>query len=208
MKKSIFSLAALVLSSALASAQVNTVPQVGVNTSNTRANTYSSTMWGLVPASSATDFWCMNGSATRNIHLRRLYISGTAGTAINTVVYLKLNHSLDTGGTAATGNAAPVIAPNNPNNPTSTVSASTAYTANPTVNDASPNQLVTFNVSFPTSSGLLVPTLVQAGSSVDFYDQSWDIPKATTVVQQLCLNLNAATISTGSLTVSAEWTED
>lgn len=192
---------------AAAEAQVNVVPQVGMISSILRQNTYSAISIGLVPAASATDFLCLNGSTTKNVHLRRIVYTGTAGTAITTPVILKLNHSLDTGGTAATGLALPVAAPNDPNSPAATVTL-TAYTANPTVTDTSPNYLMAPAISYSTTTTESPVDFLQSGSSVDMFSQGWNIPKAATVTQQLCLNLNGVTVTTGVFATSLEWTED
>lgn len=196
------------LASANAYAQgVNQVPQVGTISNILKRNTYSAISVGLVPAASATDIVCLNGSTSKNVHLRRVVLSGTAGTAITTPVVLKLNHSLDTGGTAATGLALPVAAPLNPNNPAATATL-TSYTANPTVTDSTPNYLLAPAVSFGVTTTVGEADVYTAGTSIDFFDQGWDIPKAATVTQQLCLNLNGVSISSGVLAISLEWTED
>lgn len=209
MKRSLLSSVALVALGGAASAQVNVVPQVGVISGIVRSNTYTASSAQLVPAASATDIFCVNGSTSRNIHIKKFLISGTAGTAITTPILVNYNHSLDTGGTAATSLAAPVAVPNNPNNPTSTVAATTAYTGNPTVNDTAPNLLAAFAVSFAvTTTANPQPIAVYAGTTIDELDQAWDIPKASAVVNQICLNLDGKSISSGVLNVTAEWTED
>ena len=185
--------------------QVNSVPQIGVITATQNIPTFSAISVGLVPASSATDIFCLNGSTTKTVSLTRLLISGTAGTAITTPVVLKLNHSLDTGGTAATGLALPASAPTNGADvATATL---TAYTANPTIPDTSPNYLFAPAISFGATTTVNQPVEFHSGHNVDWFDKHWDIQKAATVVQQLCLNLNAVSISSGVLAISAEWTE-
>ena len=208
MRKLLLSSAAVLGLCAPAFAQVNVVPQIGVNTANLRQNTYTATAVKLVPAASATDIMCLNGSTSKNVRLRQVAISGRAGTAINTEFLLNLNHSLDTGGTPATGLALPVAAPHNPNNPAATATL-TAYTANPTVNDTTPNLLLGQAVTLATATGLLQgPPDYLAGSAIDFYNQGWDIPKAGTVVQQICVNLNGVSISSGVLDITFTWTEE
>ena len=200
------SLTALLGAGAIALAQgVNTVPQVGLITSTLNQNTFSAISVGLVPAASATDIFCLNGSTSKVVSLTRLLVTGTAGTAITTPVILKLNHSLDTGGTAATTLALPVAAANNGlDTATATL---TAYTANPTVNDSTPSYLLAPAISFGATTTVNQPVEFHSGHNVDWFDKHWDIQKASTVVQQLCLNLNAVSISSGVLAISAEWTE-
>ena len=185
--------------------QVNYVPQIGAITSTLNQNTFSAVSVGLAPASSATDIFCLNGSTSKTVHLDHLLITGTAGTAITTPVVLKLNHSLDTGGTPATGLALPAPAPNNSTDvATATL---TAYTANPTVNDSTPNYLMAPAISFAVTTTANQPVNYYAGQPNGWFNKGWDIRPATTVVQQLCLNLNAVSISSGVLAISAEWTE-
>ena len=191
---------------AYAQGQVNVVPQVGQINSIIKNSTFSGTAIGLVPAASATDIFCLKGSTSKMVHLDRLIISGTAGTAVTTPVLLNLNHSLDTGGTAASGLALPVPVPLNG---TDVASATmTAYTANPTVTDATPNLLLGPAIGFPvTTTATQRATELVAGSSVDMFNKGWDIQKAGTVVQELCLNLNGVSVSSGVLSITAEWTE-
>lgn len=203
MRKFLLAGVALLGIAALARAQVNVVPQVGVATANLRQNTYGAISVGLVPASSATDIACLDGAASKTVTLRRLVISGTAGTAITTPVVVLRRATLDTGGTPATGLALPVAGKFNSTEPAS-VATLTAYTANPTVNDSSPTYLMAPAVSFAVTTGAVSPTVLNFGSSVDAYDMGLDLKSAT---QQICLNLNAATVATGVLAISMEWVE-
>jgi len=212
MKRLILAAAALILAlGGFAASQVNVVPQIGVISGVISANTYSATAVGLVPAASATDIYCINGSTKRNIHLRRFIFSGSAGTAITTPVLINYNHSLDTGGTPASGKALPVATPLVPTNPASTSSAQVSYTANPTVNDASPNLMGAVAPTFALTTTVNLPVELDFGSGAGggiSFNQSIDIPKASTVVAQVCVNLNGVSISSGSLTIYTEWTED
>jgi hypothetical protein len=210
MRKFVLSLVALLtLLGAFGHAQqggVNTVPQVGVNTANLRQSTYSAVSIGLVPvAAGATDAFCISGGATKNIAIRRIGISGTATTAVEVPVTILRRTALDTGGTAATGAALPVAGRNNTNNDASTA-VLTAYTANPTINDASPKYFRTASIALPLASaniGQFNEWLF--GTPIDFYEQGLDIPKNTT--QQYCINLNSTAIAGGLLYIEIEWTE-
>jgi hypothetical protein len=188
---------------------VNTVPQIGVICAVVGQPTYTATAVLLAPASSATDIMCLNGSTTKTVSLRRVLISGTAATAITTPVLLNLNHSLDTAGTPATGLALPVAAPLNPSNAAATATV-TAWTTNGTVNDTTPNLLWGQAVPFPVTTTATNPiTQIEAGpGAVTLFSQSWDIPKAGTVVQQICINLDGKTIATGLLNITFEWAEN
>lgn len=208
LKKALLGSVAGLLFAASASAQVNHVPQIGDLTWINRAMTYTASGVLMVPAATATDIFCLNGSTSRNVHLRRLIISGTAGTAITTPVLVNLNHSLDTGGTANTGLGLPVPVPLSTNNPTATATL-TSYSANPTVNDTTPNLLGVVAQSFAVTTSTGASTQITMGSGgIDLFEQGWDILKAGTVVQQICLNLDGKTVTTGLINVTAEWTED
>ena len=207
MKKLILLSAALVLGLiALAFAQVNSVPQVGVISGINRTQTYTASSVALVPAASATDFWCLNGSTSKNVSIRQITIAGTAGTAITTPVLVNLNHSLDTIGTPATGLALPVAVPLNTTNAAATATP-TAWTANGTVNDATPNLLSVLVPTFQVTTTANLQTIQYFGTSVDELNQGLDIVKAATVVQQICLNMNGKTVSTGLLNITVVWTE-
>lgn len=194
------------LLTASASAQVNTVPQVGLITSTLRIPTYTASSVALVPASAATDIFCMSPGTSRNISIRRITLGGTAGTAITTPFLVYRRVSLDTGGTAATGLALPVAVPNSPNDPAS-VSTLTAYTANPTVVDSSPSLMDNMLADLPvtTAAGGITETSHSYGSSVDFYNKGLDLIKNTT--QQMCISLNGATVASGVLQITVTWQE-
>lgn len=189
-----------------ASAQVNTVPQVGVNTANIRQQTYSAISVALVPASAATDLFCIAASQSRSVAVRRIEVSGTATTALTTPLILLRRATVDTGGTAATGLALPVGGTNYSLNSAATA-VLTAYTANPTITDSSPTYLRVNAINFsPAATAVSSDALFwHGGTATDFYDQGFDMVKGST--QQLCLNLNGGTIAGGSLSINIEWTE-
>lgn len=185
-------------------AQVNSVPQIGVISAIQKQRTYSAASVGLVPASSATDIFCINASATASISVKEIIISGTAGTAITTPVLLNRHAVLNTVGTPATGLALPVGVPNISTDSAATA-VLTAYTANPTVTDASPSLLAAPAISFSVTTGTNSPFILNGGTLVDFFTKGYDLQKGST--QQLCLNLNGVSISSGVLAISIQWTE-
>ncbi|MDR3572269.1 MAG: hypothetical protein P4L50_00270 [Anaerolineaceae bacterium] len=193
-----------------ASAQVNVVPQVGVNTANLRQNTYSAAILSLIPeATAGTDFFCISGSATKNIHVHRLEISGT-GTAATQVVHLNHNLGLDTGTAAVVGTYGPVANPLKSTDPaaTATVVAYNATSGNPTIGGTvtvirtAELGVVASTVGIPAS-----PMVMTFGTIGGFYDQSLDIPSGATT-EQYCLNFNGATVTASVLQGYIEWTED
>jgi len=198
-------IAALLATSALAQG-VNTVPQVGMISSILKVPTYTATSVALVPAASATDIFCISPGTSKNIAVRRVAIGGTAGTAITTRFLLYRRVSLDTGGTAATSLALPVAVPLYPSDPASTATL-TAYTANPTVVDSSPSLMGAMTVDLPLTSaaGGAIHVERHWGSSVDMFNHGLILAKNTT--QQLCINLNGVSVSSGVLSINMEWTE-
>lgn len=204
MKRTLLLLALLgIISPAVA--QVNTVPQVGVISGINRSATYGAYSVGLVPAASATDIFCLNASASREISIREITISGTAGTAITTPILIYRRASQDTGGTAATGLALPVAAPMVSSDPVATATL-TAYTANPTVVDSSPGLLQAPAVSFSVTTGTNTPSFLYGGTNVDLLSKGFNVLKGST--QQICLNLNGVTITAGVLAIGMKWVEN
>lgn len=191
---------------ASAFAQVNVVPASGLITSILRNPSYTATAVGLVPAASATDIFCISPGTTRNISIRRITIAGTAGTAITTPFLVYRRVSLDTGGTPATGIALPVPVPNYPGDPASTATL-TAYTANPTIVDSSPSLMNAMLVDLPvtTAAGGNITASATWGTAVDFFHRGLDLQKNTT--QQICVNLNGVSVSSGVLAITMDWQE-
>lgn len=190
-----------------AGAQVNVVPQIGVETAILKQKTYSAASVALVPAASATDIFCISGSSTLAVSIKRLSISGTAGTLVSAPFTLLRRASLDTGGTAATGAALPVATPHMSTDSAATATL-TAYTANPTIVDASPLYLRSSYLTVPvtTAGTSIAPILWQAGEMVGEFTKAFDIPKGTTT-QQYCVNLNGVSISSGLLHIDITWLE-
>lgn len=207
MKKLFLSTAIVLGLCALAFAQVNTVPQVGTISAIIKQQTYSASGVLMVPAASATDLICLNGSTSKNISLKTIIVSGTAGTAITTPILVNLNHSLDTGGTPNTGLALPVAVPLVTTNATATATL-TSYSANPTVTDATPNLLAVFSPTFAVTTTAAPITIFPGATGIDLFVQGYDILKAATVVQQICLNLDGKSISSGLVNVTLIWTEN
>ena len=181
---------------------INNVPIPGVTcASESNVNTYGASSIALVPASAATDIACISGSATQVVRVLSVKIGGTAGTAIATPVVLTKHASANSGGTAATSTALPVPYRVDSTDPAPTATT-TAYTANPTINDATPGLIDAAIITFPVTTG--GATSSQFSYLTHIYNEP---PTLRGVAQQLCVNLNGATVSTGSLTISFLWTE-
>lgn len=188
-------------------AQVNVVPQQGLITSILKRNTYSSVALALPPAASATDIACIAGSATKTVIVRRLGISGTAGTLVTAPFTLVRRASADTGGTAATttANWANNIAKHDTTSPSATATL-ISYSANPTINDTSPTYLRSDELTLPTTAaGTVTRPLIWEP------DMAFGFPQGLVlrgVAQQLCINLNGVSVSSGLLHASITWTEE
>lgn len=186
-------------------AQVNTVPQIGVETAILKQRTYSAASIGLVPPASSTDIFCISGSTTASISIKQIRITGVAGTAVSMPFTLLHRVTLDTGGTAATTTALPVATPNNPSDSAASA-VLIAYTAVPTINDTSPTYLRSQYVNLPlTSTAAVVPAIMVGGEMIGEFSKAFDIPKS--VVGQYCINMNTTSVSSGVLNIDITWTE-
>lgn len=181
---------------------VNGVPQPGQNCLvESAVFTYTATGVAIVPASAATDVACITGSANKVVRLLSVRVSG-AGTLQSLPVLLTKHASANTGGTAATGTALPVPYKIDTSDGTPTATT-TAYTANPTIADSSPGILDGSVVTFQPSTAV-GGTFIQFNYFTHIYNEP---PTLRGVAQQVCVNLNGATIASGSLTISFLWTE-
>lgn len=209
MKKLLLALGLWVGLASAASAQcvavggVNSVPQTGVNCpSESSVDTFAATSIGLVPASSATDVFCITGSATKVVRINTIRVGGTAGTLVSLPVVVVKRASANTGGTLATTTALPVPYRIDSTDAAPTATAS-AWTANPTIVDSAPGlidaAIVTLNVT--TAAG---GTSQLFSWSTRAYNEAVTLRSAA---QQVCVNLNAVSVSSGLLAISANWTE-
>lgn len=200
----------LLLAPTLAAAQciavggVNTVPQPGVNClSEPSVATFGATGIGLVPAASATDIACLPGNASNVVRIQRVTISGTAGTLVNVPITLLKRASANTGGTPATSTALPVAYRFDANS-AAPVSVPIAWTANPTIVDTTPGILAHRVVNFGTTG----TTVATANGIFDWLGRNYMAAIILRgVAQNLCVNLNTTSISSGVLGVSFTWTE-
>lgn len=182
---------------------VNTVPTTGQNClTESTINTYVATGVGIVPASSATDVACITGSANKVIRLLSVRVSG-AGTLVSLPIVLTKHATVNTGGTAATSLALPVPYRIDPTDlaPTATT---TAYTANPTITDAAPGILDAGIVTLQPSTAVGGAPL-QFTYTTHIYNEP---PTLRTTAQQICVNLNGVTVTSGSLSIAFLWTEN
>lgn len=200
---------AAILAVSPASAQpVNSVSQVGVITGTVSKPTYRAVSIGLVPASAATDFFCVTGSATKVIKVTGFALQGVAGTLTSVPVVVLRRASVDTGGTAAStiANPANTIGKVDTNNGASTATL-IAYTANPTIVDASPTYIGAKYLTLPTvAAGTNTPvTEFVFGANLPQFTQQLTLRGIT---DQICLNMQAGTVTSGVINIQVAWTEE
>jgi hypothetical protein len=193
----------------LAQAQVGVVPQVGVTTGYVPKVTYSSGWLGLVPAAATTDLVCIQGSSSRVVELQSIKMSGSAGTTLSLPLTIFRRVVLNTAGTPATTTANPAnnISKRDVNDPTATATL-ISWTANPTINDASPTLIdsVQLAVSLTTMATVSIPAVF------DWSNDPVNLRKPPTIAAgatatEFCANLNATSLSSGVITGSITWTE-
>lgn len=196
-----------VLFASSALAQVNTVPQVGMITYALKRPTYSAVALALPPAASATDIACIAGSSTKTVVVRRIAITGTAGTLVTAPFTILRRASVDTAGTAATttANWANTISKRDSTDPAATATL-ISYSANPTINDSSPTYVASAHLTLPVTS---------AGTVTNPFYFDFDTPLSFVkgvvlrgTSEQLCINLNAVSVSSGLIHASIDWTEE
>lgn len=183
---------------------VNAAPWPGMNCQMPPTiPSFFATGIGLVPAASATDIACLPGNATNIVRVTKVRVAGTAGTLVTVPVTIAKRAAANTSGTLATSTALPV-ASRFDSTSTAPVSVPLAWTANPTITDSSPLLVDSANVTFNTTS----TTVAGAGGLVfDWRSLTTAAPVLRGVAQNLCVNLNAVSVSSGVLNVNFEWTE-
>jgi len=188
-------------------AQINSVPQVGVISGILKKSTYSAVALALPPAASATDIACIAGSSTKIVSVRRVTVTGTAGTLVTAPFTMVRRTSVDSGGTAATttANWANTISQRDSNDAAASATL-ISYSANPTINDTSPTYIASAHLTIPvTSAGTVTRPIVWE------FDTPFSFVKGVVLrgaTQQACINLNGVSVSSGLLHISIDWTEE
>lgn len=185
---------------------INSVPVPGINCQSEPAvATFAAAGFGIVPAASATDVACITGSATKVVRVQSVRVSGTAGTLVSLPIILTKHTVANTGGTPAVTTALPVPVSLDTTVATtaSATATTTAYTANPTV-DATAVTIDGLVTSLNVTSALVNGTQ----AFFDYRSRNFMAPPVLRgVAQQLCVNLNAISVSSGLLAISFTWTE-
>jgi hypothetical protein len=165
-----------------------------------RTATYSATIVGLTPASAATDFLVIEGSATEVVRVKAVACTGVSTAAGSAIIKGDVMSTADTGGTST----APTILQHDSNDiaPTATV---LAYTANPTLG----------TLNGVARIGILGTAITGGGSAVSMepilWSFGWQNDKEIVLrgtAQEFSLNANAVSFPAGTaLSCYIEWTE-
>jgi hypothetical protein len=176
-----------------------TAVQVDINgnllTASGNRPTFSAGVLGMTLAANPTDIFCVQGSATKIVKVKRFDLSGLTSVALATVAMQIVKRSTaNTGGTAT--NPTPVA--HDSQDPVSTATV-LAYTANPTTG---------------TLVGVVDPFYITASTATTQNNErlkSYGVEDMQSMRlrgtgEMLCLNGNAASF-TGTISVGADWTE-
>ncbi len=161
--------------------------------------TYRAAITALVPAASATDVFTITGSATKIVKIDNISVSGTAGTAIVADVQLSKRSTADTGGAST----APTVVAVDATDAAGTAVVA-AYTANPTTGSL---------IGIVGSKKLALIATATPVSAVDRIEWNFNGRGGkglylNAAAQQLCVNLNAQSITSGTLDIEVTWSEE
>jgi hypothetical protein len=159
---------------------------------------YSASIFGLVPAASATDIFTITGSATKRVRVQRVVVNGSQTTAGRVAVGLVKRSTANTGGSST----APAPVGFDSTSPAASATV-LAYTANATT-----GTLSGFEDSASVTFGTATSTEATTGYS---WSASSGVAKPITlrgITEVLAVNLNAATVTGGLLNVTIQWTEE
>lgn len=160
---------------------------------------YSAIFTGLVAAATPTDLLCIIGSATTTVYVRRIKYSGTAtATTIGNLLFIKRS-ALNTAGTSTVSTLTPFDS-----NDAAATAVVRGYTVNPTALGASLGTIFSTKVVYSVNTGL-----VDFASSDYLFGSNGNssmILRGAT--QQLCVNLNGATITGNNINITVEFEEE
>lgn len=172
-------------------------PALSLPVTNAESQTYSASVTGYAPYTTAVDIFSITGSATKTIKIKHISIDGTQTTASNINVLLIKRSTANSGGTPATLTAVPW----NSNNAAATATVRT-YGGNPTMGTT---------VGTIQSEKLFVPTITTSGNEIkwNWYDvEKMQPPTLIGTSQVLAINFNSATIVGGNFNIDIVWTEE
>lgn len=166
--------------------------------SSTKA-TYMASITGLTPALLATDIFEIKGSASKTVKILGIHISGIA-TAAGAYDFLLIKRS--TANTTGTSSApTPVPLDSADGAATATLKA---YTANPGALGTAVGTIASRKATVTTATGAIpeIPLVISFGIG-----QGKEVVLRGTS-ELLCLSLNGATMTGGSLNIDIVWTEE
>lgn len=173
--------------------------QVDVNgnvlTASGNRPSYSASVLGLTLAASPTDIFCIQGSATKVIKVKRIDLSGLTSTTLATVAMQVVKRSTaNTGGTATN----PTAVPRDSQNPAATATVY-AYTANPTTGTLV-GAVDAFYITAATAT-------TQSNERLKAYGlEDVQSVRLRGTNEMLCLNGNGSSY-TGTISISVDWME-
>lgn len=173
-------------------------PQVPSDNFEGTKATYSVAVTGLVPVLTAQDIFTLDASASKTVRLLQAQVVCT-GTAASVPVSLVRRSTLDSAGTAQVL----TITPNDSTDAAATAVAKT-WTANPTAGTLT-GALRSTTMSVNAAAAVNPPTAAGWSFGINL-DKAMLLAKGTT--QELALNFNGTTITSGLCTVTAEWSEE
>lgn len=158
--------------------------------------TYRACINGLVPAASCTDLFTITGAAGKLIRVSRLRVGGTQTTGGFVDVFLTKRSAANSGGTSTNPTKVPVSS-------SSAAADATlnAYTANPTTG-ALVGNLGCKKLSVPAATAAVDPE-----AEWDFRGTQTQMVELRNAQEVLAVNLGGVTVTGGSFTIEAEWTE-
>jgi hypothetical protein len=193
----IFGAAALAMLAAPALAQTPSFQQPPLE-----RPTFEASVSGMqVPQTGAGDAFCITGSATKTVRVKRIQISGTDTTAQTSVMNLVIRSAANTGGTLVT---TPTDVPLSSSNVAGTAVIK-AYTAVPTPGTA-------VGIAQSQSIGFQAATVGTPGSAMVWtYLPSEDLSQEIVlqgVTQSACVNFPSAFTTAGPVVnADVKWTE-
>lgn len=164
---------------------------------STSKPTYSATIAGVNPASSATDVCTLTGSATKTVRVRRIIFAGHNNSVVADPVAIIKRSTADTNGN---GTHLVTTAYDSKFSAT-TVAQAEFFITNPTVG-TQVGVLADIDIVFPITTSV-VPTV---GYTFEFGKLGAPV-FLRGVAQQLAVNLNGRTVA-GPISCTFEWTED
>jgi len=182
-------------------AAVNAAGQQLVNTEGTKA-TYTLALIDFLPGTTATDYFCLPGSATKTVRVLSSRVSADATAASAMDVALFKRTALNTGGTSAALTTS--ITQRDSNDPAPTA-VPVSYSVNPTSLGAGNLVRAVSNWFFPAT-----------GTPVAQVEVVWDFTRDNGrgivlrgTSQEICFNLNGVAVPSGlSLYTTIDWTEE